>query len=313
MPKLNITVRLYVADVVGASVTHVLEKVAKKTPEQRNMDTSAGGYIRLENLKQQDGICLMDFAVSRSSSGSVKISKQKIDPHHYNRDQLPGEEVAALYVPATGHFLVQSGHIKAHHMFEYIKKISAGKIPSDAEIGPVPNLEKLGEFNKTKRIRKLILSVKPPVLANSQALNSNDSMKRALMLGRGINAGQMNLEFLAPKAGNILGLGADVVDIAKTVFKAFWKNLDQEQAQDEQEPSQEEQEQAQDIQHAISKMQVSFTDSDHKTVNLDLLHLLIEEKFAVQESESERRVPQQERYAALLKAYALWKHLLSPE
>ena len=305
MIKATMTVRLHAANVLGAQIASVLRRTAGLDLEERNKVTTAGGYVRLEDLKKEGRLYLADFAASRSTSGPVKVSKKaKVSPFVYNPDQLPGEEIAVLFVPTTGHFFVQSGHLKITQIFEYIKGCSDGGIPHDAEVNPVPNQEKVEEFEKAgKRIKKAVISLKPAVLAHNQQLEGNDAVKSLLTVGRDVNAGQVNVEFLAPKSGGVLGLGPDMMRIAKTVFRANW---DANWVAPDTEESR-------NIQEGIPKMQIRFIDSDHNSTVLDLLKLLIEGEFEVHTNTKEMRYPREERYQALRMAYGRWRHLLVPQ
>ena len=102
----------------GHRVLGVLRDAKERDLDARYLPTKSGGRIRIDDLESKEmpggeQIWLMNFVRSREGHGPVKVSEEQdqVTPINYQEDERPGEEVAALFAPATNYMLV---HITTH-------------------------------------------------------------------------------------------------------------------------------------------------------------------------------------------------------
>lgn len=300
----TMNVRLYVAKVGGMQVARALQNAAERPIERRNMGT-ANRYIRLEHAEERDGMYLADF-VNCMTTSPVRVNwGTEVDPLRYGPGQWPGNEVAMLFVPDTNHILVQAGRVSVNQISNYIRWVGGNR--ASLVIEPVPNKKVLKQFKraKQKRVKKLVLSVDPEMLAEDERVKRNRSVTGMVASGLRINAGRINVEYIEPKGVSPIGLAADATDFVNTVADAFWRRP----REDSQELLRQESKDRDGILHGVSKAQVHF-DADQQSEVLDLLKLLIEKEFPLQMDETEKRCQRAERFRVLLKAHEHWQSLL---
>lgn len=150
----------------------VLKLIMSETIEQRNREIK-GATIRIEDIKQENGLWYMDFIKIRDIHGPGKGSKTKaVKGFTFTGDETFCEETALLFIPETHHLLVQYNHagVKYSAIEEYFSQYNSAA-NNVYELTAKYDADVERQFESRKFIRKLELAIDP------RHLNKEDKKK----------------------------------------------------------------------------------------------------------------------------------------
>lgn len=140
----------------------VLKLIKSETIEQRNREIK-GATIRIEDIKQKDGIWYIDFIKIRDTHGPGKGGKTKaVEGFAFAKGETFCEETAILFIPATNHLLIQYNHygVKYSAIEEYFSQYDRAK-NNVYELTAKYDADVERQFQSRKSIRKLELGIDP--------------------------------------------------------------------------------------------------------------------------------------------------------
>ena len=281
-------IRLFSLEKGAERMTDVLEEARRRHFTRRNEAADAGGYIRLDDIREEKKLWMMNFIRSREAHGPVKVSRdRRPEKIPYDKDQSPGEEAAALYDSDTRHMLIQqTGHFRMTPIRDYLNAVGGGPF---CDLQPVPDEDAFVKFASANEITRINFGLETQGLA-SRHFRGNIPLQRALEMALGMEGARMEVT-ISTKRGKTLG--ASALDAAKKLLGMI--------------PDTESR--ADDAGDNVSKLQVGVLNPDQKTETLNLV-LPVKEVEVPVGLDAGRVFPLLKRYDALRMTHASWKQLL---
>lgn len=281
-------IRLFSAERGGDEIPDVLEQARRRDLASRNETLDGGGYIRLDDIRREGGVWLMNFIRSRESHGPTRVSRaRKPEKIPYDKDQSPGEEAAALYDADTRHMLVQqTGHFRVTPIRDYLNAVRGGPF---CELAPVPDADAYIKFEHANEITKINFGLETQGLSHAH-FKGNIFLEKALEMALAVEGLHVEVTVSNKRRKT---LRANALDAARKLFGMI---PDREERDDGAEDS-------------VSKLQVGVLNPDQKTETLNLV-LPVKEVEIPMDLDSGRVFPLAKRYDALRATYGTWKQML---
>ena len=279
----------------GERVLEVLQGVLQRDPVLRNLPTKAGGYVRIDNITKGnkapagETTWLMNFVRNREGHGPVKISRAQdaVKPIDYAEDESPGEEIAALLIPATNHLLVHVvQHFRIGTIRDYINMVVEAPL---CNMEVVSDDETYRKFVAAESVKKVAFGLDTRAFTSAEH-RAGMSTGAVLDLANRANASIVEVKFSA-KGDDVLN--ADTVEAAAEMLAAY------QQCKQAATPSKS----------GVKKLEVAVLDPDQKMEVLNLLTPMLEREYNLPLDKG-RRFPLHDRYEALQMAYAAWRTIL---
>lgn len=244
--------------------------------------------IRIENVKNENGLFYFDFGKFRDQHGPGKASIGKpTEGFDFQDGEVFCEETACLYIPKSKHLIVQYNHhgTRIGLIQSYLSSYDQNNIYT-FEMLPKYDETIEAKFRNRAATKKIIFEIDP------RFLNQNDSvagtaLTQALDLGMKSDGEKVELTISAGKSKNRY-LSNFIDKTANILKKKSVENPD-----------------------AITKLKVGVLENiDSRMEVLDLIaHRLVHE-FSDMRIGKDLRFPRAERYKALTRAHNAWKNVL---
>lgn len=265
-----------------------LLKQIKSDALQARVRTVGYSDMRIEDVREKDGLLFFDFGKFRQQHGPGKASKTTpVKGFSFSKGEVFCEETACLYVPKFKHLIVQYNHHGARvgKIQEYLNLYDQN---SSYNLELVPKYDENVErkFRSRAATKKIIFEIDPRFLSQSDKV-AGTALTQALELGKQSRGEKVELIISAgkPKKSYL----SDFIDkTADTLKTKAGQNPD-----------------------GITKLKVGVLESlDSRMEVLDLIAQRLVHQFDDIPVGGDLRFPQAERYKALYRAYNGWKNVL---
>lgn len=244
--------------------------------------------MRIEHIQQKDGLWFFDFGKFRQQHGPGKASKSTpIQGFVFKQGEVFCEETACLYVPASGHLLIQYNHHGARagtiqdyfNIYDQNNSYGFGFLPKYDE-----TVEK--KFKDRSAIKKILFEIDPRYLSQSDRV-SGTALTQALDIGNESGGEKVELVISAGRAKKST-LRNFIDKTAETLKNMAGTNPD-----------------------AVTKLRVGVVENlDSNMETIDLIAQRLVHEFGDIPVGADLRMPRDDRYKALVRAYNAWKPLL---
>lgn len=248
------------------------------------------GYsdMRIEDVTKKGDLWLFDFGKFREQHGPGKASKATpVTGFSFNNGEVFCEETACLYIPKSGHLIVQYNHHGARvgKIQDYLNSYDPNAIYT-FELVPKYDESIERKFRNRAATKKIIFEIDPRFLSQADKV-AGTALTHALDLGKLSHGEKVELVISAgkPKKNHLSQFIEKTAEILK---KKAGQNPD-----------------------GITKLKVGVLESlDSRMEVLDLIAQRLVHEFGDIKVGPDLRFPQAERYKALNRAYNGWKNIL---
>ncbi|WP_194865736.1 DUF6731 family protein [Alloalcanivorax profundimaris] len=260
----------------------------KDDPLQARVRTLGYSDIRIEDVREEDGLWFFDFGKFREQHGPGKASKTTpVRGFPFSKGEVFCEETACLYVQKTGHLIVQYNHHGARvgKIQEYLNEYDPN---NSYTMELVPKYDDTVErkFHSRAATKKIVFEIDPRFLSQEDRV-AGTALTQALDLGKRSRGEKVELTISAGRPRN--NHLSDFIDKTANALKT----------KAGQKPD------------GVTKLKVGVLENlDSRMEVLDLIAQRLVHQFDDIPVGADLRFPQVERYKALKRAYNAWKNVL---
>ena len=271
----------------SGNLEDLLKQIKKDSLENR-VRTISFSDIRIEHVRNKDGLWYFDFGKFRTQHGPGKASKSKpTEGFDFQEGEVFCEETACLYVPKTNHLIVQYNHhgtrigVIQNYLNEYESNNSYL-----FEMLPKYDDTVENKFRNRAATKKIIFEIDPRFLSQKDKV-SGTALTQALDLGKQSQGEKIELTISAGKSKKKY-LSEFIDKTAETLKSIAGNNPD-----------------------GVTKLKVGVLENiDSRMEVLDLIEQRLVHEFSDIPLGKDLRFPRKERYKALTRALNGWKNVL---
>ncbi len=244
--------------------------------------------MRIEDLKQENGLWFIDFGKFRNQHGPGKASPQKpVEGFVFEENEVFCEETACLYIPDTGHLIVQYNHHGARvaKIQEYLNIYDSNNSYT-FELLPKYDESTERKFKNRAATKRIEFEIDPRFLNESDKV-AGTALAQALDLGQQSQGEKVTLSISAGLSKKNF-LNSFIDKTAEILKKKAGANPD-----------------------GVTKLRVGVLENlDGRIETLDLIAQRLVHEFSDIPLGRDLRFPRTERYKALERASNGWKNIL---